>query len=44
VKVHTFRFQLTVIFDVEVAALVIQDGRLTAGGFPCFRDRGSITS
>jgi hypothetical protein len=29
VKVHTFRFQLTVIFDVEVAALVIQDGRLT---------------
>jgi hypothetical protein len=29
VKVHTFRFQLTVIFDVEVAALVIQGGRLT---------------
>ena len=30
VKVHTFRFQLTVIFDVEVAALVIRDGLLTA--------------
>jgi hypothetical protein len=30
VKVHTFRFQLTVTFDIEVAALVIQDGRLTA--------------
>ena len=30
VKVHTFRFQLTVIFDIEVAAVIIQDGRLTA--------------
>jgi hypothetical protein len=30
VKVHTFRFQLTVIFDIGVAALVIQDGLLTA--------------
>ena len=30
VRVHTFRFQLTVIFDVEVAALVIRDGLLTA--------------
>jgi hypothetical protein len=30
VKVHTFRFQLTVTFDIEVAALVIQNGRLTA--------------
>jgi hypothetical protein len=30
VKVHTFRFQLTVIFDIDVAALVIRDGMLTA--------------
>ena len=30
VKVHTFRFQLTVIFDIEVAALIIRDGMLTA--------------
>jgi hypothetical protein len=30
VKVHTFRFQLTVIFDIDVAALVIRDGPLTA--------------
>jgi hypothetical protein len=30
VKVHTFRFQLTVIFDIEVAALIIRDGLLTA--------------
>jgi hypothetical protein len=30
VKVHTFRFQLTVIFDIDVAALIIQDGLLTA--------------
>ena len=30
VKVHTFRFQLTVIFDIGVAALVIRDGLLTA--------------
>jgi hypothetical protein len=30
VKVHTFRFQLTVIFDIDVAALTIQDGLLTA--------------
>jgi hypothetical protein len=30
VKVHTFRFQLTVIFDIDVAALVIRDGLLTA--------------
>src|SRR5215469_1430954 len=29
VKVHTFRFQLTVIFDIEVAALIIQRGQLT---------------
>jgi hypothetical protein len=29
VKVHTFRFQLTVTFDVEVAALVVQNGLLT---------------
>jgi hypothetical protein len=29
VKVHTFRFQLTVIFDIEVAALIIRDGLLT---------------
>jgi hypothetical protein len=28
--VHTFRFQLTVIFDIDVAALVIRDGLLTA--------------
>jgi hypothetical protein len=30
VKVHTFRFQLTVIFDIELAALIIRDGLLTA--------------
>jgi hypothetical protein len=30
VRVHTFRFQLTVTFDIEVAALVIQNGRLAA--------------
>jgi hypothetical protein len=30
VKVHTFRFQLTVIFDIEVAALIVQHGQLTA--------------
>jgi hypothetical protein len=30
VKMHTFRFQLTVIFDIDVAALVIRDGLLTA--------------
>jgi hypothetical protein len=30
VEVHTFRFQLTVIFDIEVAALIIRDGLLTA--------------
>lgn len=30
VKVHTFRFRLTVIFDIDVAALVIRDGLLTA--------------
>ena len=30
VKVHTFRFQLTVIFDIDVAALVIRDGLLSA--------------
>ena len=30
VRVHTFRFQLTVIFDIDVAALVIRDGLLTA--------------
>jgi hypothetical protein len=29
VKVHTFRFELTVIFDIEVAALIIQHGQLT---------------
>ena len=30
VRVHTFRFQLTVIFDIEVAALIVRDGLLTA--------------
>jgi hypothetical protein len=30
VRVHTFRFQLTVIFDIEVAALIIRNGLLTA--------------
>jgi len=29
VKVHTFRFQLTVIFDIDVAALIVRDGLLT---------------
>jgi hypothetical protein len=28
--VHTFRFQLPLIFDIDVAALVIRDGLLTA--------------
>jgi hypothetical protein len=28
-KTVTFRFQLTVIFDIEVAALIIQHGQLT---------------
>ncbi|HXO23390.1 MAG TPA: hypothetical protein VN870_02355, partial [Streptosporangiaceae bacterium] len=30
VKVHTFRFQLTVIFNIEVAALIVRDGLLMA--------------
>jgi hypothetical protein len=30
VNVHTFRFQLTVIFDIDVAALIVRDGQLTA--------------
>ena len=30
VRVHTFRFELTVIFDIEVAALIVKDGLLTA--------------
>ncbi len=30
VRVHTFRFQLTVIFDIGLAALVIRGGLLTA--------------
>ena len=30
VNVHTFRFRLTVIFDIGVAALIIRDGLLTA--------------
>lgn len=29
VKVHTFRFQLTVIFDINVVALIVRDGLLT---------------
>jgi hypothetical protein len=29
VKVHTFRFQLTVIFDIDVVALIVRDGLLT---------------
>jgi hypothetical protein len=29
VKVHTFRFQLSVIFDIEVAAVIVRDGLLT---------------
>jgi hypothetical protein len=29
VRVHTFQFTLSVIFDVEVAALIVQDGLLT---------------
>jgi hypothetical protein len=29
VKVHTFRFQLTVIFDIDVVALIIRDGLIT---------------
>lgn len=30
VLVHTFRFQLTLLFDVEIAAAVVQDGKLVA--------------
>jgi hypothetical protein len=30
VKVHTFRFRLTVIFDIEVAALIVRNGLLMA--------------
>jgi len=30
VRVHTFRFHLTVIFDIDVAALIVRDGLLTA--------------
>ena len=30
VRVHTFRFQLTVVFDIDVAALIVRDGLLTA--------------
>jgi hypothetical protein len=30
VKVHTFRFQLAVTFTIEVAALIVRDGLLTA--------------
>jgi len=29
VKVHTFRFQLTVIFDIDVVALIVREGLLT---------------
>jgi len=29
-RVHTFRFQLTVIFEVNVAAAVVQEGKLAA--------------
>jgi len=29
VKVHTFRFELSVTFDIEVAALIVRGGRLT---------------
>jgi hypothetical protein len=29
VRVHTFRFKLFVIFDIDVAALIIRDGQLT---------------
>jgi len=35
VKVHTFRFELSVIFDMEVAVLIVRGGQLTglkAGG------------
>ena len=30
VRVHTFRFQLTIVFGVDVAAAVVQEGKLTA--------------
>jgi hypothetical protein len=29
-RIHTFRFQLTLLFEVEVAAAVVQDGKLVA--------------
>jgi len=29
VKVHTFRFRLTVTFDIDVVALIVRDGLLT---------------
>ena len=30
VRVHTFRFQLTIVFEVDVASAVVQEGKLTA--------------
>jgi hypothetical protein len=29
-RIHTFRFQLTLLFEVEVAAAVVQDGKMIA--------------
>src|SRR5262245_34876083 len=28
VRVHTFRFQVTAVFDIDLAAAIVQDGRL----------------
>ncbi len=30
IRVHTFRFQLTVVFEVDGAAAIVQEGKLTA--------------
>ena len=30
VRVHTFRFHLTMVFEVDVASAVVQEGKLTA--------------
>ena len=29
-RVHTFRFQLTIVFEVDVAAAIVQEGKLAA--------------
>lgn len=43
VRVHTFRFQLTLLFDIEVAAAVVQDGKLVALKFGDGSVAGTLT-